>query len=52
MKILCLYNKLEVQQTSANFEELLLCGKSNVYGELRNYLLVFGSFDAIIYFLP
>lgn len=52
MKILCLYNKLEVQHTSAKFEELLLRGKNNVHGELRNYLLVSGSFDAIIYFLP
>lgn len=49
VKILCLHNRLELQHISAKFEGLLLCGKDNVHGELRSYLLVSGSFDAIIY---
>lgn len=40
---------ISLSYTSAKFEGL--CGKDNVHGELQNYLLVSGSFHAIIYFL-
>lgn len=42
---------ITLSYTSAKFEGLLLYGKDNIHGELENYLLVFCTFCAIIYFL-